>query len=594
MATDRQDPARTPTEIGRRGGQLDAILLSSADAITTLTPDGIVLGWSAGAEAMFGYTAAEMIGRSIKNTLFSAEAQGDFKAYDPDRHSGGVSHHEAVRMRRDGTPIDVVLTVCPIQNEEGKLAALSVIYRDRGVERRLETSFNAAQSIFRDLVETSPFGVYVIDADFRLIHVGIGARKAFDTVEPLIGRDLGEIMRVLWPEPFASEVIGHFRKTLETGEVFRSENTVEQRGNIDVVEAYDWKVERCTMTDGRFGLVCHFYDFSERQALEDTLRDREESLRLALDCADLGTWTQDLDTGEVEWNEHACRILDIDASAAEMARNVWGERTHPDDFARMQDVYNQALVDGRAFHARHRVVLPSGAIKWLDIHGRLLPGQNKLGGKITGVFADVTESVRSEEQIRLLMGEVNHRAKNLLAVVLAIGHHTAKDPAEKEYADRLSSRIMSLSASQDLMRISEREGIDVAALVEAQLGGFADESGTRIQFEGPAARLAPATAQTIGMALHELATNATKYGSLSNDDGKVSITWSIIDSKSFSMQWSESAGPTVTPPVKQGFGKLVIVNMLESALQAAVQLDYASEGMTWRFDAPISRVIEAI
>ena len=594
MATENMNSPQMALDNGRRNAHLEAILRSSADAITTMTPDGIILGWSAGAEAMFGYTAAEMIGRSIKSAVFSAEAQGNFQVYDIEPHGEGVTHHEAIRMRRDGTPVEVALTVCPIDNEDGKLAALSVIYHDRATERRLETSFNSAQSMIRQLVETSPFGIYAIDADFRLIHVGIGARKAFANIEPLIGRDMGDLFRILWPEPFASELIGHFRTTLETGVSFRSENTVHQRANIDEIEAYDWKVERINMPDGRFGLVCHFYDFSERQALESSLREREDRLRLTMDVAEIGAWTQDLDTGCIEWNEHACRILEIDPSTEGQSLNIWGERTHPEDLAKMQAIYHEAIAQGRAYHGQHRIFLPSGVIKWLDIHGRLLPGQNELKGKITGVFADITDRVRSEEQIRLLMGEVNHRAKNLLAVVLAIGHHTAKDPAEKAYADRLSSRIMALSASQDLMRVSEREGIDVAALVEAQLCGFDDEGGTRIRFDGPTARLAPAAAQTIGMALHELATNATKYGALSNDSGGVSIAWSINDGKSFSMQWSERAGPPVTPPVKHGFGKMVIVNMVESALQAAVALDYTPEGMSWRFNAPMSRVIEAV
>ncbi len=593
MVKDRQDSSAAAAAFEQQNAQLAAILQSSTDAITTMTPDGIILGWNAGAETMFGYSAAEVIGQPVKDLLLSAEARAHYQVYDPVRHGPDVSHHQAVRIRRDGTPIDVSFTVCPIADECGKLAVLSVIYRDRAAERRLQTSYDAAQLMFGQLVETSPFGVYAVDADFRLVHVGIGAREVFANVEPLIGRDMGDILRVLWSEPFATEAIGHFRKALDTGETYRSENTVEKRANIDAVEAYDWKVERVAMPDGRFGVVCHFYDLSERTAYEAALHDREDRLRVAIDGAELGAWTYDLTSGAIEWNDRARHILGITDLDEQVPIEIWGQRTHPDDLLRMQKIYHDALAEGRVFHSEHRIVMPSGELKWIDMHGQQQVGLADGASRITGVFSDITERKRSEEQIRLLMGEVNHRSKNLLAVVQAIAYHTAKDPAEKAYAERLSARIMALSASQDLMRVSEREGIYVAELVNAQLSGFVEDLGNRIRVNGPAARLSPAAAQTIGMALHELATNATRYGAFSNAEGAVNIGWSLGDDNTFSMHWTESAGPAVKSAMREGFGKMVVVNMLKLALQADVTLDYAPQGLVWKFTAPLKRVVES-
>lgn len=125
-----------------------------------------------------------------------------------------------------------------------------------------------AAETFRHLVDHSPFGIYVVDADFRLIQVSAGAQKVFENVRPLIGRDFAEVLRIIWPEPFASEAIGLFRHTLATGEPYHAPSTVEQRRDLAEVESYDWRIERLKLPDGRFGVVCHFYDLSERQRYE--------------------------------------------------------------------------------------------------------------------------------------------------------------------------------------------------------------------------------------------------------------------------------------------------------------------------------------
>ena len=136
-----------------------------------------------------------------------------------------------------------------------------------------ETNERVAVDTFRYLVDQSPFGVYVVDADFALVQVSVGAQKVFQNVRPLIGRDFAEVLRVLWPEPFATDAINIFRHTLGTGEAYHAPTTVERRRDIGAVEAYDWKTGRLVLPDGRWGVVCHFYDLTERQRFEAELRD---------------------------------------------------------------------------------------------------------------------------------------------------------------------------------------------------------------------------------------------------------------------------------------------------------------------------------
>ena len=571
--------------------QLEAILRSSPDAILTLTVEGVVLSWNPGAEVMFGYSEADALGKSVQDLILGEDDRAIFRPFDPVLHGHEARQYEAKRVRRDGISVDVMMTVCSIRNNAGEVAAVSAIYRDLGPDKRSKVSMDSANSVLRHLLETSPFGVYAVDADFRLALVGVGARKVFENVSPLIGRDFGEIMHCIWLPDFAAEVTKLFRHTLATGEPYRSANTIGPRADVEEIGAYDWKIERVLMPDGRFGVVCHFYDFSERVRLEDALRLGEERLRLALDSAELGVWTQNIETGQIEWNDHAQRILGYGNKPAGTI-GQWRERVHPDDLGRIAQAYRQARLSGTAYQAQHRIITPEGQVKWIQIHGKLIKGSE--GEMFTGIFADITEQKRSEENIRFLMGEVNHRSKNLLAVVQAVATQTAKSSEEKAYVSRLADRILGLAASQDLVLEGHDRGINLNTLVHAQLRAFSDRLETRIQISGPAVHLNSAATQSIGMAIHELATNTLKYGALSDEAGIISIIWEYPgqDDSMFKMSWTETGGPRADQPKQTGFGQLVIVNMLKASLKADVKLEYAPAGLVWQLTAPGERIVE--
>ena len=188
------------------------------------------------------------------------------------------------------------------------------------------------------------------------------------------------------------------------------------------------------------------------------------------------------------------------------------------------------------------------------------------------------------------MREINHRAKNMLSVVHAIARQTAiKDPLD--FIERFSERIQALSANQDLLVRNEWNGVEIEDLVRAQLAHFADLIGSRIAVHGPKLRLKAASAQAIGLVLHELATNAGKYGALSTDKGRVNVCWGI-EGNSFSMRWIESDGPPVSAPERRGFGSMVVEAMAEHSVDGSVDLDYAPSGLTWRLTCPVASALE--
>ncbi len=210
------------------------------------------------------------------------------------------------------------------------------------------------------------------------------------------------------------------------------------------------------------------------------------------------------------------------------------------------------------------------------------------------IIVDIEERKRAQEREHLLTREVNHRAKNMLSLLLAIARQTmAGDP--QTFVQRLSDRIQSLAASHDVLVNSGWLNIPLVVLVRSQLEHFKDAIGTRIRIAGPELKISAAAAQAIGLALHELSTNAAKYGALSDDQGKVEITWDIrqrAGEARFVMEWRESGGPSVVQPERQGFGSTVISNMVKMSVEGQVQLDYHSTGLVWQLICPAENVLE--
>jgi two-component sensor histidine kinase len=166
---------------------------------------------------------------------------------------------------------------------------------------------------------------------------------------------------------------------------------------------------------------------------------------------------------------------------------------------------------------------------------------------------------------------------------------TARGDSAKQFCDQFSQRIGALASAHDLVVQSSWQGVDLRALIQKQLGFYRDS--TRVAFDGPPLRLNPEAAQAVGMALHELATNAAKYGALSGAAGRVEIGWTINDAK-FALNWSEKGGPSPDTAISRGFGHVVTGKMIERALMGHTSLHFPSTGCTWTLVAPLEHAIE--
>ncbi|MEW5420846.1 sensor histidine kinase [Amorphus sp. 3PC139-8] len=216
-------------------------------------------------------------------------------------------------------------------------------------------------------------------------------------------------------------------------------------------------------------------------------------------------------------------------------------------------------------------------------------------GELRGVICaavDITERKDHEQRMRLVMRELSHRSKNLLAVVQAIARQTAQQAdSVKEFLEKFGERVRALAGAQDLLVAGNWSGASLADVVDGQLGHYVPEDGGRLVVEGPEVRLSPDAMQTLSLALHELATNAAKYGALSNETGKVRVEWTIDPREGIlELKWTEEGGPPVIEPKRRGFGRIVIERNVARSLGAEVRLDFASDGLKGVFRIPLAQI----
>jgi two-component sensor histidine kinase/AmiR/NasT family two-component response regulator len=330
------------------------------------------------------------------------------------------------------------------------------------------------------------------------------------------------------------------------------------------------------------------------------LQDSRAQLKHAADLARLTYLSLDYRNSKLEVAENFGRIMGFELPSKREGPSAIAEGTRllldhivANDRARFIAVTETA--QGEEFRKiEYRIVGDDGKERWIESDWHIERGSQSRPIRAFVANLDITERGQSEEQRKLLMAEVNHRSKNLLSVIQAMVTQSARGADPQSFALNLSDRLQGLSASQDLLIKNEWGGIELSELVKAQLGHFKDLIGTRILVEGPAVRLTAAGTQAMGMAIHELATNAAKYGSLSNALGRVQVSWEINEEAEpvFAIRWAEEGGPRGEPPKRKGFGHLVVGRIAESALGGRVSWTIRETGALWELTAPVADALD--
>ncbi|WP_336802070.1 sensor histidine kinase [Kaistia sp. MMO-174] len=251
-----------------------------------------------------------------------------------------------------------------------------------------------------------------------------------------------------------------------------------------------------------------------------------------------------------------------------------------------------AIASGEAQHGEIVMTL-DGDRRFFQLRLEPILGADRAVQGLAGVAVDVTESHRQEEHLRLVMRELTHRSKNLLAVIQAMARQTAARSDDLQtFVSRFSARLQAMAASHDLLVAREWHGAILRDLVNAQLGQAIDPGSDQLRIEGPTLSLRPDAAQNIGLALHELTTNAAKYGALSVPGGQIALNWGIRDGDRLHLHWAETNGPPVQLPERTGFGITLLERGVGQALDGTVTLNFMPGGLVCEIDIPLSHALD--
>lgn len=393
-------------------------------------------------------------------------------------------------------------------------------------------------------------------------------------------------------------VLERWKRCIATGEPF--EMTFPLRGEDGTYRPFLTRVVPLRDASGKITRwLGTNVDVSAQVAAEESLRDSEALYRSAMAAGRLGAWETDLVARTRLWTKESMALFGLDLPGGR--GHVGGENDeyqralHPDDRRLMQEFHKLADVQG-SITSEYRVVHPDGTTLWLRGHGQVVARTPEgKAHRMVSIVADVTETKAAEDHIRFLMREISHRSKNLITVIQSIARRTARTASSlDEFFRRFEPRLQGLAASHDVLVSSDWRGAPLMDLVRQHLAPFVDIQSTRLAIHGPSVLVKPEAAQALGLALHELATNASKYGALSAADGTVSICWTIDpteSSRQLSLRWVEQGGPPVEAPTRKGFGYVVVQDMVARTLDGNVIMEFARTGLIWSCSFPLQNLV---
>ena len=326
---------------------------------------------------------------------------------------------------------------------------------------------------------------------------------------------------------------------------------------------------------------------AELEAQTERLRRSEERRSIALSAGDMGSWEVDLTTGHIEWDEGPYRIFGVDPAHFQPTIERIAAMMHPDDRKR-SSVADLVAQSGSRFQVEFRLVRPSGEVRWCYGAGIISRDATGKAVRMNGVTVDITDRKRAEERQVLLAREVDHRAKNTLAVVLSVLRLT-RAPTTKEFVAAVEGRVQALAATHNLLSATRWEGADLGKIVEEEMAPYHADHRQRVVTRGPPVVLLPATAQAVALALHELATNAAKYGALSTETGTLSVTWRG-EGEALVLDWIETGGPATAEPARLGFGLTIVRSSIEAQFRGGVSYDWRPDGLRCTLSIPAAQI----
>ena len=418
---------------------------------------------------------------------------------------------------------------------------------------------------------------YAVDRDWRMVLFNRAAEEFF-------GMPRGEILgRSFW-ELFP-------RRDSEFGRLLQIAMDERKPGRMTAPSALregrTVEVRIAPLADEGVGVAID--DITERAEAERAMRRSQQRLDLAVEAHAIGIFDWHIPSGKIVWNREEEALFGLAPGSFGGDIAAWGAQLLPEDLVRMQQEMAAAMAarqETMVFDFRIR--RPDGAVRWVEGAARFLYAPDGTPHRMVGTNMDVTHRKEAEQHQRLLINELNHRVKNTLAIVQGIAWQSLRSNGMASGpVEAFEGRLLALAAAHDVLTRQSWESASIGSIVAGAVAPHHAADG-RLTVEGPAVDLEPKTAVALGLAMHELATNAVKYGALSGPVGQVEVRWTA-DGGRLLLTWRESGGPPVTPPARRGFGARLLEQGLAEELRGSVRLEFRPEGVLCAVEASLER-----